>query len=176
MARRRRLRRLRRLRQRRLRRFVEFILGERTTPTPPSPPPPPTPPATPTPTIRNVSYSPPTFSPEDAVRQILDDLRAQIDEAAEDSFSLLQDLAFQIEDLEEQLESILDADDPTSGELFIMAKEVFQEREDWERYESGAGFADLPEDRQDWIREERGITSVDDILSEAEGLSLEDFL
>ena len=57
-----------------------------------------------------------------------------------------------------------------------MAKEVFQEREDWERYESGAGFADLPEDRQDWIREERGITSVDDILSEAEGLSLEDFL
>jgi hypothetical protein len=118
----------------------------------------------------------PIYSPEDAIRQLLDDLRAQIDDASEESFSFLQDLAFQIEDLEEQLESILDADDPTSGELFIMAKEVFQEREDWERYESGAGFADLPEDRQDWVREERGLTSLGDILSEAEGLSLEDYL
>lgn len=116
------------------------------------------------------------FSPEDVIRSLLDDLRSQIDEAAEDSFGLLQDLAFQIEDLEEQLESAANPDDPTSGELFIMAKEEFREREDWERYESGASFADLPEDRQEWIREERGITSLDDIASEAESLSLEDFL
>ena len=116
------------------------------------------------------------FSPEDEIRAILDDLRSQIDDAAEDSFGLLEDLAFQIEDLEEQLESILDADDPTSGELYIMAKEEFQEREDWERYESGASFAELPEDRQDWVRSERGNTSIDDIASAAQSLSLEDFL
>ena len=116
------------------------------------------------------------FSPEDVIRSLLDDLRSQIDEAAEDSLGLLQDLAFQIEDLEEQLESAANPDDPTSGELYIMAKEEFQTREDWERYESGASFAALPEDRQEWIRDERGITSVDDIASEAESLSLEDFL
>ena len=116
------------------------------------------------------------FSPEDVIRSLLDDLRSQIDEAAEDSLGLLQDLAFQIEDLEEQLESAANPDDPTSGELYIMAKEEFQTREDWERYESGASFAALPEDRQEWIRDERGITSLDDIASEAESLSLEDFL
>ena len=116
------------------------------------------------------------FSPEDAIRQILDDLRSQLDDLAEDLTGAREAIGFEVEDLEEQLESAENPEDPSSGELYIMAKEEFRTREDWERYESGASFADLDNDRKDWIRDERGITSLDDILSQAESLSLEDFL
>ena len=112
----------------------------------------------------------------DDIRSLLDDLRSQLDELGEDLSSARQALGFEIEDLEEQLESTENPEDPTAGELYIMAKEEFQTREDWERYESGSTFAQLPEQQQNWIRDQRGITSLADIADAAQSLSLEDFL
>jgi hypothetical protein len=111
----------------------------------------------------------------DDIRSFIEDLEEQIANAEEDARSAVEELALEIEDLRELLDAIENPEDPSKGELISLARD-YNEPEDWRRYDSGATFDELDDERKDAILQMRGEVTFDEIFSRAASISLEDFL